>query len=83
MKIIVNCISELPQVSTDFLKLISRSEVVCIHGDMGVGKDGKPSASDVIRKRHGRIGFAHSELKGYQMWEGAVHEGERAAHEIT
>ena len=47
------------------------------------GKDGKPSASDVIRKRHGRIGFAHSELKGYQMWEGAVHEGERAAHEIT
>ncbi len=47
------------------------------------GKDGKPSASDVIRKRHGRIGFAHAELKGYQMWEGAVHEGERAAHEIT
>ena len=31
---------------------------------------------------YGKIGFAHSELKGYQMWEGAVHEGERAAHEI-
>jgi len=46
------------------------------------GKDGNPAPSDVIRENHGRIAFAHSELKGYQMWEGAVHEGERAAQSI-
>jgi spermidine dehydrogenase len=44
-------------------------------------KNGEPTASDVIREKHGRIAFAHAELKGYQMWEGAVHEGERAAHQ--
>lgn len=47
------------------------------------GKDGKPSASDVIRKPHGRITFAHAELLGMQMWEGAVHEGERAGHQAA
>lgn len=47
------------------------------------GKDGKPPPSDTIRKPHGRIVFAHAELKGYQMWEGAVHEAERAAHQLT
>lgn len=46
------------------------------------GKDGNPAPSDVIRKPHGRIAFAHSELLGYQMWEGAVHEGERAAQQL-
>jgi spermidine dehydrogenase len=46
------------------------------------GKDGKPAPSDVIRKPHGRIAFAHAELLGYQMWEGAVHEGERAAQQV-
>ncbi|MGI9204575.1 MAG: NAD(P)-binding protein [Woeseiaceae bacterium] len=46
------------------------------------GKDGKPAPSDVIRKPHGRIAFAHAELMGYQMWEGAVHEGERAAQQM-
>jgi spermidine dehydrogenase len=43
------------------------------------GKNGSPAPSDVIRRPHGRIMFAHAELLGYQMWEGAVHEGERAA----
>lgn len=47
------------------------------------GKDGKAPPSDVIRTPHGRIVFAHAELKGYQMWEGAVHEGERAAHQLS
>jgi spermidine dehydrogenase len=47
------------------------------------GKDGKPTASDVIRKPHGRIAFAHAELMGMQMWEGAVHEGERAGHQVA
>ena len=45
------------------------------------GKDGKPAPRDVIREPHGRITFAHAELKGMQMWEGAVHEGERASHQ--
>lgn len=46
------------------------------------GKDGEPAPSDVIRRPHGRIAFAHAELMGYQMWEGAVHEGERAAQQV-
>lgn len=45
------------------------------------GKDGKPAPSDVIRQAHGRISFAHAELQGMQMWEGAAHEGERAAEQ--
>ncbi len=43
------------------------------------GKEGNQAPSDIIREPHGRIAFAHSELLGYQMWEGAAHEGERAA----
>ncbi|MEM9182816.1 MAG: FAD/NAD(P)-binding protein [Pseudomonadota bacterium] len=46
------------------------------------GKDGKPAPSDVIRQPHGRIAFAHAELKGYQMWEGAVDEAERAVGQL-
>jgi spermidine dehydrogenase len=46
------------------------------------GKDGNPPPSDVIRKPYGRIAFAHSELMGYQMWEGAAHEGDRAAKQM-
>lgn len=46
------------------------------------GKEGEPAPSDVIRQPHGRIAFAHAELMGYQMWEGAVHEGERAAQQM-
>ncbi|MEH6610469.1 MAG: NAD(P)-binding protein [Halioglobus sp.] len=45
-------------------------------------QDGKPTASDVIRQPHGRIAFAHAELQGMQMWEGAAHEGERAARQV-
>jgi len=47
------------------------------------GKNDEPAPSDVIRKRHGRIAFAHAELIGAQMWEGAVHEGERAARQLS
>lgn len=46
------------------------------------GKDGAPPPSDVLREPHGRIGFAHAELLGYQMWEGAAQEGERAAEQM-
>jgi spermidine dehydrogenase len=46
------------------------------------GRDGDPAPSDIIREPHGRIAFAHAELLGYQMWEGAAHEGERAARQM-
>ena len=46
------------------------------------GKGGALPPSDVIRERHGRISFAHAELMGFQMWEGAAHEGERAAQQM-
>jgi spermidine dehydrogenase len=46
------------------------------------GEDGQPPPSDIIREPHGRIAFAHSELMGFQMWEGAAHEGERAAQQM-
>lgn len=46
------------------------------------GKNGEPAPSDVIRQPHGRIAFAHAELMGFQMWEGAAHEGERAARQV-
>lgn len=47
------------------------------------GKNGQPAPSDVIREPHGRIAFAHAELLGMQMWEGAVHEGERAGQQVA
>ncbi len=47
------------------------------------GKQGSPAPSDVIRAMHGRIAFAHAELMGMQMWEGAVHEGERAGQQLS
>jgi spermidine dehydrogenase len=46
------------------------------------GKDGQSAPSDVIRMRHGRIAFGHSELQGAQLWMGAVEEGERAVQQI-
>ena len=45
-------------------------------------KDDKPPPSAAIRQPHGRVVFAHTELKGYQMWEGAMQEGERAATQL-
>ena len=45
-------------------------------------KDGSPAPSDVIRRRHGRISFAHSDLGGHQYWLGAINEGRRAVGQI-
>jgi spermidine dehydrogenase len=45
------------------------------------GKDGKPAAKDVLRKRFCRLTFGHSELSGAQMWETAAEEGERAGQQ--
>jgi len=46
------------------------------------GKGGKPRAADILRKRFGRICFAHSELKGEQLWPHAVEEAIRAAKQV-
>jgi len=45
-------------------------------------RQGGPTARDIIRKRHGRIAFGHSELDGHQNWSGAFEEGRRAASQI-
>ena len=66
-----------------FFSLFTR-KLLCEHLLNGFffGKNGNPAPSDVIREPHGRISFAHAELLGYQMWEGAAHAGERAAHQL-
>lgn len=38
---------------------------------------------DVIRNRHGRIAFAHSELAGWQHWGTAADEGRRAFNQLA
>ena len=45
------------------------------------GRDGKPAPSDVLRRPHGALMFAHSELAGNQNWVEASTEGRRAAHQ--
>ncbi len=55
--------------------------VVCPPG-FQFGKDGKPAPREVVRAGYGRVRFAHAELEGAQMWEGAVAEGERAVRQI-
>ncbi|MEM1111696.1 MAG: NAD(P)-binding protein [Pseudomonadota bacterium] len=47
------------------------------------GQNGTLTPAEVIRQPYGRISFAHAELMGMQMWEGAVHEGERAGHQAA
>jgi spermidine dehydrogenase len=46
------------------------------------GADGKPAPRDVLRQRHGRIAFGHSEMEGHQNWPGAVRNGARAAQQV-
>ena len=46
------------------------------------GKDGEPAARDVIRRGYGRIRFAHSELAGFQSYQTAVLEAERAVEAV-
>jgi len=38
---------------------------------------------DIIRNRHGRIAFAHSELAGWQHWGTAADEGRRAVNQLV
>ena len=46
------------------------------------GSGDRPAPRSIIRKRFGRIAFAHSELNGHQHWLGAVDEGRRAAKQV-
>ena len=46
------------------------------------GNNGKPAPRDIIRRRFGRVAFAHSELNGHQNWVGAVEEGRRAVKQV-
>lgn len=46
------------------------------------GKDGEPGPSEILRKGHGRIGFAHAELAGVQFWSGATAEAIRAVDDV-
>lgn len=46
------------------------------------GRDGRPAPRDVVRQRHGRIAFGHSELRGNQHWGPAAAEGARALAQV-
>jgi spermidine dehydrogenase len=46
------------------------------------GREGQKAPRDVLRERHGRIAFGHSELEGHQNWPGAVRNGARAARQV-
>jgi spermidine dehydrogenase len=46
------------------------------------GRDGKPAPRDVVRKGYGRVRFGHSELTGFQLWDAACDEGERATKQV-
>jgi len=45
-------------------------------------RDGKPTASDVLRQPLGVVAFAHSELSGHQSSPYSLEEGARAARQI-
>jgi spermidine dehydrogenase len=47
-----------------------------------LGRNGQPPPSDVIRRPHGRITFAHSELLGEMSMAHAMHEAHRAARQV-
>ena len=46
------------------------------------GRDGKPAPRDVVREGYGRVRFGHSELTGFQLWDYACDEGERATRQV-
>ncbi|MEP6884477.1 MAG: NAD(P)-binding protein [Gammaproteobacteria bacterium] len=46
------------------------------------GSPGNPAPLEVIRERHGRIAFGHSELSGRQSWGRAAKESRRALGQV-
>lgn len=45
------------------------------------GRDGRPSAREVVAKGYGRIAIGHSELGGHQSATGAMAQGQRGARQ--
>lgn len=45
------------------------------------GRDGQPSAREIVAKGYGRIAIGHSELGGHQSATGAMSQGQRAARQ--
>ena len=45
------------------------------------GRDGQPSAREIVAKGYGRIAIGHSELGGHQSATGAMAQGQRAAQQ--
>ncbi|HET9370504.1 MAG TPA: FAD-dependent oxidoreductase [Vicinamibacterales bacterium] len=46
------------------------------------GRDGKPSAREVVAKGYGRVAIGHSELNGHQSATGAMAQGHRVAEQV-
>jgi spermidine dehydrogenase len=46
------------------------------------GTGASPAPLEVVRQRHGRIAFGHSELSGRQSWGRAAQEGRRALKQV-
>ncbi len=46
------------------------------------GRDGKPSAREIVQQGFGRIAIAHAELNGHQNATGALAQGKRAAEQL-
>jgi spermidine dehydrogenase len=46
------------------------------------GRDGKPSAREIVQQGFGKIAIAHAELNGHQNATGALAQGKRAAERI-
>ena len=46
------------------------------------GAELESDAADVVRKGYGRVLFGHSELTGFQLWDAACDEGERAVKQV-
>jgi spermidine dehydrogenase len=42
------------------------------------GRDGRPSAREIVAKGYGRVAIGHSELGGHQSATGAMSQGQRA-----
>jgi spermidine dehydrogenase len=55
---------------------------VCPAPGFYFGRDGKPAASEVLRRPAGRVAFANADLHGQQSWANAAAEGKRAVERL-
>lgn len=56
---------------------------VCPAPGFYFGRNGRPSAPEVLRRPVGRVSFANAELNGHQNWADATIEGRRAAEQLA